>query len=94
MLREGKEIGVTFTYVDVERMSDRHQIEFWATSVVRACGQLTNRDLLPNRVRFLHRRSGGCTELVKFMGCDVDFGASVDGIAFPGTIKQLPLPMH
>jgi hypothetical protein len=27
-VREGKEIGVTFTYVGVERMSDRHQIEF------------------------------------------------------------------
>ena len=25
---EGKEIGVTLTYVGVERMSDRHQIEF------------------------------------------------------------------
>jgi AraC-like DNA-binding protein len=90
-VREGKEIGVTFTYVGVERMSDRHQIEFWATSVVRACRLLTNRDMLPNCVRFLHRRSGGCTELVKFMGCDVVFGASVDGITFPGPIKQLPV---
>jgi len=90
-VREGKEIGVTFTYVGVERMSDRHQIEFWATSVVRACRELTNRHLRPNCVRFLHRRSGGCPELVKFMGCDVVFGASVDGITFPGTIKQLPV---
>jgi len=90
-VREGKEIGVTFTYLGVERMSDRHQIEFWATSVVRACRQLTNRHLRPNCVRFLHRRSGGCPELVKFMGCDVVFGASVDGITFPGTIKQLPV---
>ena len=90
-VREGKEIGVTFTYLGVERMSDRHQIEFWATSVVRACRQLTNRHLRPNCVRFLHRRSGGCPELSKFMGCDVVFGASVDAITFPGTIKQLPV---
>jgi hypothetical protein len=73
-VREGKEFGVTLTYVGVERMSDRHQIEFWFTSVVRACRQLTNRYLLPNCVRFLHRRSGGFAQLVKFMGCDVVFG--------------------
>jgi hypothetical protein len=57
-LREREEIGVTFTYVGVERHSDRHQIEFWVTSVVRACRQLTNRRLLPSCVRFVHRRTG------------------------------------
>ena len=88
---EDKEIGVTFTYIGVERMSDRHQIEFLATLLVRACRQLTNRHLLPNCVRFLHRRSGGCTEMVKYMGCDVVFGARADRITFPGTIKQLPV---
>jgi AraC-like DNA-binding protein len=88
---EGKEIAVTLTYVGVERTSDRHQIEFWVTSVVRACRQLTNRHLLPNCVQFLHRRSGGAAQLVKFMGCDVVFGSNVDRITFPGTIMQLPL---
>jgi AraC-like DNA-binding protein len=90
-VREGKEMGVTFTYVGVERMLDWHQIEFWATSVVRACRQLTNRHLRPNCVRFLHRRSGGCTALGKFMGCDVVFDAGADRITFPGAIKDLPV---
>jgi AraC-like DNA-binding protein len=72
-------------------MSDRHQIEFWVTSLVRACRQLTNRHLLPNRVTLLHRRSGGGAQFVKFMGCDVVFGAKVDRITFPGTIMQLPV---
>ena len=49
---EGKEIGVTLTYVGVGRMSDRHQIEFWVTSVVRACRQLTNRRLPSSQRRF------------------------------------------
>jgi AraC-like DNA-binding protein len=90
-VREGKEIGVTFTYVGVERLSDRHQIEFWVTSVVRACRHLTNRRLLPSRVRLLHRRSGGCPELDRFLGCDVVFGADTDEVAFPGTAKQIPV---
>jgi AraC-like DNA-binding protein len=90
-LREGEEIGVTFTYVGVERHSDRHQIEFWITSVVRACRQLTNRRLLPSCVRFVHRRKGGVPELDRFLGCDVVFGAEADEIAFPGTVKQMPV---
>jgi AraC-like DNA-binding protein len=90
-LREGEEIGVTFTYVGVERHSDRHQIEFWVTSVVRACRQLTNRRLLPSCVRFVHRRKGGFPELDRFLGCDVVFGAEADEIAFPGTVKQMPV---
>jgi AraC-like DNA-binding protein len=90
-VHEGKEIGVALTYVGVERLSDRHQIEFWITSVVRACRQLTNRHLLPSRVRILHRRSGGCPELVKFMGCDVAFGADTDEVRFPGTVKHMPV---
>ena len=90
-VREGKEIGVALTYVGVERLSDRHQIEFWMTSVVRACRQLTNRHLLPSGVRMLHRRSGGGPELVKFMGCDVAFGADTDEIRFLGTVNRLPV---
>ena len=58
-VREGKELALTFTYVGVERLSDRHQIESWVTSLVRVCRQLTNRRLLPSSVRFVHRRKGG-----------------------------------
>ena len=90
-VREGKEVGATFTYVGVERLSDRHQIEFLVTSVVRVCRQLTNRHLLPSHVRLLHRRRGGCPELDKFMGCHVAFGSDTDEVVFPATIKQLPV---
>jgi Arabinose-binding domain of AraC transcription regulator, N-term len=34
-VHEGKSLAVTFEYVGVERLSDRHQIEAWVTSVVR-----------------------------------------------------------
>ena len=90
-VHEGKELAVTFTYIGVERLSDRHQIEFWATSLVRACRQLTNRRLLPTCVRFVHRRNGSATALEKFLGCDVTFGAATDEVAFPGTVKQMPV---
>jgi AraC-like DNA-binding protein len=90
-VREGKELAVTFEYVGVERLSDRHQIEAWVTWLVRGCRQLTGRRLLPSCVRFVHRRKGGCPELDTFMGCAVDFGAATDEVAFPGTVAQMPV---
>ena len=90
-VREGNELGMTFTYVGVERLSDRHQIEFWATSLVRMCRHQTGRHLSPSRVKFLHHRHGRCVELSGFFGRDVAFGADVDEITFPRTIKQIPV---
>jgi AraC-like DNA-binding protein len=42
-------------------------------------------------VRFVHRRNGGAIQLEKVLGCDVEFGAATDEVAFPGTVKQLPV---
>jgi AraC-like DNA-binding protein len=90
-LREGKELAITFTYVGVKRLSDRHQIEFWVAGLVRGCRQLTGRRLLPSCVKLVHRRKGGAPELDTFMGCAVDFGADTDEVAFPGAVTQMPV---
>ena len=47
----GKDIGMTFRYVGVSRHLDRHQIEFFMTTLVRLCRQLTGSRLVPKRVR-------------------------------------------
>ena len=90
-VREGKDLAVTFAYVGVERLSDRHQIEAWVTSLVRICRQLTDRRLLPSCVKFIHHRTGGRPELDSFMGCDVVFGADTDEVEFPGTAGEMPI---
>ena len=87
----GNDLALTVKYVGVKRLSDRHQIEFWVTSVVRVCRHLTNRHLLPSCVRFVHRRNGGAAPLEKFLSCDVEFGAATDEVIFPETVKQLPV---
>src|SRR5215467_9754048 len=88
---DGNDLALTSTYVGVKRLSDRHQMEFWITSLVRICRQLTNRHLLPSRVRLVHRRNGGAATLEKFLGCEVEFGADTDEVAFSETVKQLPV---
>lgn len=76
------EAAIELSYRGVERRSDRHQIEFWLTSVVRLCRQLTNRRLIPSRVRVAHRRARTPGELKSFLGCPVEFGCDVDEVVF------------
>ena len=89
-VRIGKDFGVAFNYVGVNRLSDRHQIEAWVTSLVRICRELTDRRVLPSYVRFLHRRKGS-PEMDAFMGCKVEFSADADEVAFPGAAQQMPI---
>ena len=58
-ISEGDDLAVTFRYVGVQRLLDRHQIESHLTFLVRLCRQLTNRRLLPIRVNLCHRRKRG-----------------------------------
>jgi hypothetical protein len=59
---EAGDVGISFDYVGVSRHLDRHQIEFFATALVRMCRQLTGLRLVPTRARLTHRR-GACSEL-------------------------------
>ena len=56
---EGEEFRVECEYVGVARHSDRHQIEFFMTVVVRLCRHLTGLRLMPSRTRIAHRRTQG-----------------------------------
>jgi AraC-like DNA-binding protein len=42
-------------------------------------------------VRFAHRRSTGASELEKFYGCKIEFGAGIDEIVFDRKTEQLLL---
>jgi AraC-like DNA-binding protein len=88
---EGSDLAIGLSYVGVARRSDRHQIEFWLTSLVRACREATRRRLQPVRVKLTHRRNEDCAEFNAFMGRDAEFAADLDEVAFPAAIKQVPL---
>lgn len=89
--RAGREAAIDFDYVGVERRSDCHQIEFWLLSLVRLCRQLTNRRLVPSRIRLAHRRKTMPAEFRSLLGCEIEFGCAVDEIVFPRTVTLLPL---
>lgn len=87
---DSKAVGMTFRYIGVSRHTDRHQIEFWITALVRVCRQLTGRHLLTERVRLSHHRANA-NEMAEFFGGSVEFGAAVDEILFSDSLRASPV---
>jgi AraC-like DNA-binding protein len=87
----GNDMSIVLDYVGVARHSDRHQIECWATTLVRSCRQLSGRQLIPTGVRFAHRRAEDASELNAFLGCRAVFGADRDEIAFASATQDVPV---
>jgi AraC-like DNA-binding protein len=88
---EAARTAITIDYVGVERLSDRHQVEFWQFSIVRMCRQLTGTRLAPRQVSFRHCREATPPECRAFLGCEVTYGANVDEIVLPAQVNELPI---
>ncbi len=87
---EGEDIRMLFEYVGVARHSDRHQIEFFMTALIRLCRRLTGLRMAPIRARITHRRSNqGASELAPYFGGNITFGARADELTFAGSIKDM-----
>jgi AraC-like DNA-binding protein len=86
---DGKRVGIALRYVGVSRRTDRHQIEFWMTIIVRLCQNLTQRMIVPCRAQFVHDRSHFKLELSKYLGSKIRFGAPTDEIVFDREVRDL-----
>jgi AraC-like DNA-binding protein len=89
--QEGSDFRIRYNYVGVSRHTDRHQIEFWATALVRICRSLTGTDLRPIRVSLAHPRCSASGHLQGFFGCEVTFTSEYDEIVFGRIVPQLQL---
>ena len=81
--------AIALDYVNVDRDTDRHQIEFWLVTLVRICRQVTNGRLSPSRLKTRHFRNGTPAEFRAFFGVDIEFGANADEIWLPRPIALL-----
>jgi AraC-like DNA-binding protein len=82
---------LTINYAGVERLSDRHQFEFWLYSMVRMCRQITGTRLAPRQFSFRHRGEETPPECRAFLGCEVTYGADADEIVLPSLVNTLPI---
>jgi AraC-like DNA-binding protein len=90
-LDNGSSTTIRLKYVGVERHLDRHQVEFWLTTIIRICRQLTSRRLVPSHIRVMDRQTREQRQLEAFFGCKVEFGADVDEIVLPDSVGQLSI---
>ena len=91
---DGPTVAIALEYVDIDRKSDRHQIEFWLVMMMRICRQVTDTRLAPRHLRIRHWREETPAEFREFFGCDVEFGADRDEIIFAASVASLPIVGH
>src|SRR5262249_49018495 len=89
--REGNTLIIRLSYSGVPRHSDRHQIEFCMFAVLRLCRVLTGQNLVPQHFSIAHHRAGGTSEMARFVGTKVEFGADKDEFALNLDARELPL---
>jgi len=83
--------AIALDYVNVDRHSDRHQIEFWLVTLMRICRQVTDGRLAPRHLRVRHSRDATPAEFKTFFGTDVEFGAGADEVVLPARIARCRL---
>jgi AraC-like DNA-binding protein len=89
--REGNRLIINLSYSGVPRHSDRHQIEFCMFGVLRICRLLTGQNIVPQHFSIAHHRSGSTSEMARFVGAKVEFGAEKDELALNIDARELPL---
>jgi len=86
---DDRRVGLAMRYSGIRRQTDRHQMEFWLATLVRACRECTGVHVKPIRVRLTHYRARGHAALSRFLGCNVEFGASVDEVLFAHHTREM-----
>src|SRR6266699_6617725 len=89
--REGNRLIINLSYSGVPRHSERHQIEFCMFAVLRICRKLTGQNIVPQHFWIAHYRSEGQSEMARFVGTKVEFGADTDEFALNIDARAFPL---
>jgi AraC-like DNA-binding protein len=89
--QEGNRLTVSLRYSGVPRHSDRHQVEFCMFAAIRICRALTGQGLVPQHFSICHHRSQGASEMARFVGREVEFGAERDEFALDADARALPI---
>ncbi|MEE1658400.1 AraC family transcriptional regulator ligand-binding domain-containing protein [Microvirga sp. CF3062] len=83
--------SINYDYVGLERHRDRHQMEFWMTCTLRLCRHLTSMELIPSSIEMIHAQEGDVSEMERYFGSHISFGAQEDRISFELPVADIPL---
>jgi AraC-like DNA-binding protein len=84
-------IGVQCSYTGLSRYSDRHQIEFILTILIRIVSQITGLRVRPMRMSVSHPAFARKKEASAIAGCEIRYAAAVDEVIFEKSIADQKL---
>jgi len=90
-IRHDRSLHVSFKYNNLARYTDRQQIEFWITALVRLVRHLTNREIRPLRVRVVHHKNDATGDVKSFLGVRIEGDSNIDRVDFAGSTWNLPV---
>ena len=75
----------------IPRHTDRLFVEYGYAVVLRACRELSGRNVYPKAVTFIHGRNTDKAEFDRFYGCPVRFNATADTMVLPTESLSTPI---
>ena len=89
-VNKGRSVRISLEYAGVARHTDRQQIEYFITVLIRVCRHLVARNLKPLHVRLAHPRRSANNDLDKFAGVAIE-RAGADEIVLAAASWTLPI---
>jgi AraC-like DNA-binding protein len=89
--RMGSHVTLRFRETDRALRGLRHNSEYIAAVVVRACRDMTRKHISPVRAEFMHGRPNAKVAYADYLGCPVKFHAEWDALIYDADTMRLPV---
>jgi AraC-like DNA-binding protein len=87
----GPHVAIRFRETDPALRGLRHNSDYIAAMMVRACRDMTRKRISPIRVEFMHGRPNRKVAYDECLGCAVKFHADWDALIFAAETTKLPV---
>jgi AraC-like DNA-binding protein len=89
--RMGPHVTLRFRETDTALRGSRHNSEYIAAIIVRACRDMTRKRISPVRAEFIHGRPNAKVAYADYLGCPVKFHAEWDALIYDAGTMHLPV---
>jgi AraC-like DNA-binding protein len=89
--RNGPQMILRFRETDAGLRGLRHNSDYMAAIIVRACRDLTRKRIFPVRVEFIHGRPNATVAYDRYLGCPVRFHSEWDALVYDAKTGELPV---
>lgn len=89
--RTGQHVVLRFRETDPALRGLRHNSEYLAATIVRACRDMTRKRISPVRAEFMHGKPNAKVAYADYLGCPVKFHAEWDALIYDAETMRLPV---